>query len=68
MKLKNKDLLTLDELNPNDLSKIIDLAIKLKKNLKTGSSKPILKHKTLAMIFQNPRLEHELVLKQACIS
>ena len=54
MKLKTKDLLTLDELSPNELSKIIDLAIKLKKNLKTGSTKPILKHKTLAMIFQKP--------------
>ena len=54
MKLKTKDLLTLDELSPNELSKIIDLAIKLKKNLKTGSPKPILKHKTLAMIFQKP--------------
>ena len=54
MKLKTKDLLTLDELSPNELSKIIDLAIKLKKNLKIGSTKPILKHKTLAMIFQKP--------------
>ena len=54
MKLKTKDLLTLDELSPNELSKIIDLAIKLKKNLKTGSTKPILKNKTLAMIFQKP--------------
>jgi len=54
MKLKTKDLLTLDELSPKELSKIIDLAIKLKKNLKTGSIKPILKNKTLAMIFQKP--------------
>jgi ornithine carbamoyltransferase len=54
MKLKTKDLLTLDELSPRELSKIIDLAIKLKKNLKTGSIKPILKNKTLAMIFQKP--------------
>ena len=54
MKLKTKDLLTLDELSPNELSKIIDLAIKLKKNLKSSSKKPILKHKTLAMIFQKP--------------
>ena len=54
MKLKTKDLLTLDELNPNELSKLIDVAITMKKKLKSGSIKPILKNKTLAMIFQKP--------------
>ena len=54
MKLKTKDLLTLDEISDKELSKIIDLGIKLKKELKKGSSKPILKNKTLAMIFQKP--------------
>jgi len=54
MKLKTKDLLTLDELSPNELSKIIDLGINLKKKLKSGSTKPILKNKTLAMVFQKP--------------
>jgi len=54
MKLKTKDLLTLDELSSNELSKIIDLGINLKKKLKSGSTKPILKNKTLAMIFEKP--------------
>lgn len=54
MKLKTKDLLTLDELTDNELSKIIDDGIKLKKQLKKGSHKPILKNKTLAMIFEKP--------------
>jgi ornithine carbamoyltransferase len=54
MKLKTKNLLTLDELSPNELSKIIDLGINLKKKLKSGTTKPILKNKTLAMIFQKP--------------
>jgi ornithine carbamoyltransferase len=54
MKLKTKDLLTLDELSSNELLKIIDLGINLKKKLKSGSTKPILKNKTLAMIFQKP--------------
>ena len=54
MKLKTKDLLTLDELTDNEVSKIIEFGIKLKKELKKGSSKPILKNKTLAMIFQKP--------------
>ncbi len=54
MKLKTKDLLTLDELTDNEVSKIIEFGIKLKKELKKGSSKHILKNKTLAMIFQKP--------------
>jgi len=54
MKLKTKDLLTLDELTDNELLKIIDYGIKLKKQLKKDSHKPILKNKTLAMIFEKP--------------
>ena len=54
MKLKTKDLLTLAELSPKEFSKLIDDSIKLKKELKKGSNKPILKNKTLAMIFQKP--------------
>ena len=54
MKIKTKDLLTLNELSKSELLGIIDSAIKLKKDLKKGISKPILKNKTLAMIFQKP--------------
>lgn len=54
MKLKTKDLLTLNELSKNELVAIIDHGIKLKKDLKRGICKPLLKNKTLAMIFQKP--------------
>lgn len=54
MKLKTKNLLTLDELSTKEISSIIDLGIKLKKELKKGDNKPILKNKTLVMIFQKP--------------
>ena len=54
MKLKTKDLLTLNELNKKELERIIENAIKLKKDLKVGICKPLLKNKTLAMIFQKP--------------
>jgi len=54
MKIKTKDLLTLEELTKDELSKIIDFAIKLKKDLKKGKNQPLLKNKTLAMIFQKP--------------
>ena len=54
MKLKTKDLLTLAELTPKEFSGLIDDSIKLKKELKTKGNKPILKNKTLTMIFQKP--------------
>jgi len=54
MKLKTKDLLTLAELTPKEFVGLIDESIKLKKELKKGGNKPILKNKTLTMIFQKP--------------
>lgn len=53
MKLKTKNLLTLAELTPKEFTALIDYSIALKKELKKGS-KPLLKNKTLAMIFQKP--------------
>lgn len=52
--IKAKDVLTLDELDKKEIIQTIDLAIKLKKELKKGITKPLLKNKTLAMIFQKP--------------
>jgi ornithine carbamoyltransferase len=54
MKLKTKDLLTLAELTPKEFLGLIDDSIKLKKELKKGGNKPVLKNKTLTMIFQKP--------------
>lgn len=53
MKLKTKDLLTLAELSPKEFNQLIDYSIILKKELKNGN-KPLLKNKTLTMIFQKP--------------
>ncbi len=54
MKLKTKDLLTLAELSPKEFVGLIDDSIKLKKELKKGGNKPLLKNKILTMIFQKP--------------
>lgn len=54
MKLKTKDLLTLAELSSKEFSGLLDLSIKLKNDLKQGKSSPLLKNKTLTMIFQKP--------------
>ena len=54
MKLKTKDLLTLKELSPKELEGLISDSIKLKKQADKKLYKPVLKNKTLAMIFQKP--------------
>ncbi|MBA4452772.1 MAG: ornithine carbamoyltransferase [Nitrosopumilaceae archaeon] len=54
MKLKTKNLLTLSEISKKEFSQLIDYSIKLKKELKKGGNKPILKNKTLTMVFQKP--------------
>lgn len=54
MKLRTKDFLTFDEISSKEVNAIIDLAIQFKKDLKKGKTKPVLKNKTLAMIFQKP--------------
>ena len=54
MKLKTKNILTLRELDKKELADILELAIKLKKEHKKGKDTPLLKNKTLAMIFQKP--------------
>jgi len=54
MKLKTKTLLTLAELTPKEFVQLIDYSIILKNELKRNVSKPILKNKTLTMIFQKP--------------
>ena len=54
MKLKTKNLLTLAELTPKEFLGLIDESIKLKKQLKDKGNKPVLKNKTLTMIFQKP--------------
>lgn len=68
MKLKTKNLLTLAELSPKEFVGLIDEAIKLKKELKKGGNKPILKNKTLTMIFQKPstrtRVSFEIGMSQ----
>ena len=54
MKLKTKNLLTLAELTSKEFIELINYSIKLKKEFKKGGNKPILKNKTLTMIFQKP--------------
>ena len=49
---KGKDFLTLKDFSSEEIDALIDLGISLKDKLKKGESTPILKEKTLGMIFQ----------------
>lgn len=51
-----KDFIAIADFTPDELQSMLDLAITLKKELKTGGNKPILKGKVLGMIFQKPSL------------
>ena len=68
MKLGTKDLLTLAELTPKEFAQLINISIRLKNDLKKGRNKPVLKNKTLTMIFQKPstrtRLSFEIGMRQ----
>jgi len=51
------DFLSIADFSPEELQELLDLAAKLKKELKeNGKNTPILKDKKLAMIFQKPSL------------
>ena len=68
MKLKTQNLLALDELSKKEFNGVIDYAIKLKKEFKKSGNSPILKNKSLTMIFQKPstrtRISFEIGMTQ----
>lgn len=52
--LNNKDILSLQDLSSSEILSILKLASQLKKELKGGKSRQLLKGKILGMIFQKP--------------
>jgi len=51
-----KDFLAVSDYTPLELRELLDLAVFLKKELKSGGNKPVLKGKVLGLIFQKPSL------------
>ncbi|UVS69171.1 ornithine carbamoyltransferase [Nitrososphaera viennensis] len=49
-----RDLLSMQDLSAADIQAILKLAAKLKKEQKAGKARPLLRGKTLGMIFQKP--------------
>src|SRR5690606_9027027 len=52
--LSKKDILSIADLSANEISMILSLAGKLKREQKSGKARPLLRGKTLGMIFQKP--------------
>ncbi len=63
-----KDFITLSDWSTKDLWYLIDLAVHLKFEWRSGGNRPVLGGKTLAMIFQKPslrtRVSFEVAMKQ----
>jgi len=63
-----KHLLSLSDLTPDEFMGLLDLAVKLKTELrKKGRNKPLLEGKTLGMIFQKPSLRTRVSFDMAMI-
>lgn len=51
-----KDFIAIADYLPEELQDLLDLAVRLKQELQAGGNPPILRGKTMAMIFQKPSL------------
>ncbi|MDF1520228.1 MAG: ornithine carbamoyltransferase [Brevefilum sp.] len=51
-----KHFLDIADFSQQEINELLDLSVKLKKELKSGIFRPILKNKVLAMVFQKPSL------------
>lgn len=54
--MKPKHYLDITEWSPQDMQELLDLAVFLKREWKSGGNRPVLKGKVLGMVFQKPSL------------
>ncbi len=62
-----KHFLSLADLSPQEINHLLDLAIELKEEWKQGGNRPLLKGKTLGMIFQKPSLRTRVSFDMAML-
>src|SRR5512136_2542834 len=51
-----KDFIAIADFSANQIQEMLDTAVKLKKEFKTGGNRPVLRGRVLGMIFQKPSL------------
>ena len=59
--------LSLADLTPDELRSLLNLAVELKDEWRTGGNSPVLKGKTLGMVFQKPSLRTRVSFEMAMI-
>lgn len=59
--------LNLADLKSNELRELLDLAVELKKEWQSGGNRPLLKGKTLGLVFQKPSLRTRVSFEMAMI-
>ncbi|MGQ9467270.1 MAG: ornithine carbamoyltransferase [Anaerolineae bacterium] len=62
-----KHFLSLADLSPEEIHRLLDLAIELKAEWQQGGNRPLLKGKTLGMIFQKPSLRTRVSFDMAML-
>ncbi len=62
-----KHFLSLADLTPEQLSGLLNLAVKLKQEWQAGGNQPVLKNKTLGMIFAKPSLRTRVSFDMAML-
>ncbi|MCS7178764.1 MAG: ornithine carbamoyltransferase [Anaerolineae bacterium] len=62
-----KHFLSLADLSPQEMEHLLDLAIELKEEWKRGGNRPLLRGKTLGMIFQKPSLRTRVSFDMAML-
>ena len=60
-----KDFLSIAELTSEELSDILQLALRLKREWKSGGNPPMLKNKAMAMVFTKPSLRTRMSFEMA---
>lgn len=60
-----KDFISISDFSPVELQSMLDLAVQLKTEWKAGGNPPILKGKSLAMVFQKPSLRTRISFDMA---
>lgn len=61
------NFLTLAETSAEKIEQLLDLALSLKSQWQTGGNKPVLKGKSLAMVFQKPSLRTRVSFEMAMV-
>ena len=68
MEVRGRDFLTMSEYSSKDIWRILKVSKQLKKEASTGRFRPLLKNKSLGMIFQKPstrtRVSFEVAMRQ----